>query len=110
MAYMPNDFYKAYLKSKRWQAKREQVFRHYGKRCYACRMAPRILHVHHLTYERLGREKIGDLIPLCVPCHREVTRRYRTPGGRQRGNLRVTMEFVNAKRAERRRQDKARRR
>lgn len=99
---MVNDFYKAYLKSDRWKKKRQQVFTHYGKRCYACRIAPRILHVHHLTYDRLGRENISDLIPLCVPCHKEITRLYRTPGGRQKGNRRVTMEFVRRKRQEKR--------
>lgn len=96
---MTTQFYKAYLKSDKWKKKREQVFSHYGKRCYACRKPARILHVHHLTYERLGRELMSDLLPLCVPCHKEVTRLYRQPGGRQRGNRRVTMEFVKAMRA-----------
>lgn len=95
---MVTQFYRDYLKSEKWKRKREAVFKHYGKRCYACKTAPRILHVHHLTYERLGRERMADLIPLCVPCHREVTRLYRGPGGRQKGNLRVTMEFVKSKR------------
>lgn len=96
-------FYKAYIKSDKWKKKREQVFRFYGKRCYACRKPERILHVHHLTYDRLGNENVRDLIPLCVPCHKEVTRLYRAPGGRQKGNLRVTMEFVRYMRERRRR-------
>ena len=88
--------YKEYLKSKRWQAKRQQVFAHYGKKCYACGKRPKVLHVHHVTYERLGHEDIKDLMPLCVPCHRELTRIYRR--NRRRGLQRVTMEFVKVKR------------
>lgn len=88
--------YKAYLKSDRWKAKRQEVFAHYGKRCYACQKQARILHVHHMDYARLGKERVTDLIPLCVPCHKEVTRRYRR--NRRRGLRRVTMEFVKYKR------------
>ncbi len=31
------------------------------------------IEVHHATYERLGREAVGDLLALCRRCHREVT-------------------------------------
>ena len=89
--------YKDYLKSARWQVKRQQVFAFYGKRCYACYKRAKVLHVHHLTYARLGRENMRDLIPLCVPCHKEVTRIYKR--NRRRGLQRVTMEFVRSKRA-----------
>lgn len=89
--------YRDYMRSERWQRKRRQVFAYYGKRCYACRKRAKVLHVHHMTYERLGREAITDLIPLCVPCHRSVTKIYKS--NRRRGLRRVTMEFVRAKRA-----------
>jgi 5-methylcytosine-specific restriction endonuclease McrA len=95
---MVTNFYRSYLKSDAWKKKRQQVFAYYGKRCYACRKAPKVLHVHHLTYARLGRESVKDLIPLCVPCHREVTKVYKR--NRRRGLSRVTMEFVKFKRAE----------
>jgi 5-methylcytosine-specific restriction endonuclease McrA len=84
-----------YIKSERWQKKRQEVFAYYGKRCYACHKTPKVLHVHHLNYARLGRETMADLIPLCVPCHKEVTRIYKR--NRRRGLARVTMEFVKAK-------------
>lgn len=93
---MVTQFYKTYLKSDAWKAKRQEVFRTYGKRCYACRKAPKVLHVHHVDYSRLGHEAMGDLIPLCVPCHKEVTKIYRR--SRRRGLRRVTMEFVKKKR------------
>lgn len=93
---MITEFYKKYLKSPEWAAKRQEVFRTYGKRCYACRKAPKVLHVHHVDYARLGNEAMGDLIPLCVPCHKELTRIYKK--NRRRGLRRVTMEFVKKKR------------
>ena len=86
-----------YIKSPRWKKKREEVFAFYGKRCFACRRRAKVLHVHHVTYARLGRESMSDLMPLCVPCHREVTKIYRR--NRRRGLRRVTMEFVRMKRA-----------
>jgi 5-methylcytosine-specific restriction endonuclease McrA len=89
--------YIAYIKSDAWRAKRQEVFAFYGKKCFACRKTPKVLHVHHLTYARLGRENVADLIPLCVPCHREVTAIYKK--NRRRGLARVTMEFVKVKRA-----------
>lgn len=90
--------YKDYINSPRWKKKREQVFRYYGKRCYACRKAPKVLHCHHMDYTRLGKEAMSDLIPLCVDCHKQVTRMYRR--NRRKGLRRVTMEFVKMKRGE----------
>jgi hypothetical protein len=51
-----------------------------------------------VSYARLGRESMSDLMPLCVPCHKEVTRVYKR--NRRRGLRRVTMEFVKFKRGE----------
>jgi 5-methylcytosine-specific restriction endonuclease McrA len=30
------------------------------------------LHVHHITYDRLGNEAMADLRGLCAKCHKEV--------------------------------------
>lgn len=95
---MVTQAYVNYIKSPRWKKKREEVFAFYGKRCFACRKRAKVLHVHHVSYARLGREAMGDLMPLCVPCHKEVTRIYKR--NRRRGLRRVTMEFVNMKRRE----------
>jgi len=89
-------FYRAYLKSKKWEQKRLQVFKHYGKRCYACLTYKGPIQVHHLSYDKVGHEPITDLMPLCKDCHKEVTRIYRSNG--RRGLRRVTMEYVVAKR------------
>lgn len=93
---MVTRFYREYLKSDRWKAKRQEVFAYYGKRCYACRKQAKVLHVHHMDYSRLGNEPVTDLIPLCVPCHKSLTKIYKR--NRRRGLRRVTMEFVKAKR------------
>jgi len=40
-----------------------------GGRCERCWERTRRLEVHHLTYERFGRELLTDLQGLCKPCH-----------------------------------------
>lgn len=84
--------YKDYLRSAKWQKKREQVFRFYGKKCYACGTRQGPFHVHHLDYRNLGNEPLADLMPLCMSCHREVTVIYKR--NRRRGLRRVTLEYV----------------
>jgi hypothetical protein len=41
----------------------------YKRTCERCKIAP-ATEVHHLTYERRGREKPADLMALCADCHR----------------------------------------
>lgn len=92
--------YKDFIKSKRWQDKRQAYFKKYGKRCQACGTYKGPIHVHHMDYSRFGgREYLTDLCGLCAECHRTVTKVYKR--NRRRGLRRVTMEFVNAKRAQR---------
>jgi hypothetical protein len=59
--------YRAYLQSFDWQYRRSKVMAEHGGRCAMCENAA--VHVHHLTYERVGCEAPGDLIPLCAECH-----------------------------------------
>ncbi len=40
-----------------------------GKKCERCGYSSARLEVHHLTYERFGRERLGDLRVLCKTCH-----------------------------------------
>lgn len=65
--------YSAYLKSKHWRLFKK-TFRaskyHYGK-CFICSKEKNI-HLHHLTYERIGKEKLTDVVELCKGCHRNV--------------------------------------
>lgn len=85
--------YARYLASDGWQHRRERALHLAQHRCQSptCEqdhlrslsdqeLADKILvmprhayrlEVHHLTYERLGREADDDLIVLCPSCHRE---------------------------------------
>lgn len=52
--------YRVYLASREWALLKEQVRARSGGRCERC---PDGAHdqTHHLTYERIGRERIEDL-------------------------------------------------
>jgi hypothetical protein len=64
---MTRDDYAAYLLTEEWRKKRKAAIHRAGGRCQECLVAG-LLHVHHLTYERVGREWLDDLIVLC-PWH-----------------------------------------
>lgn len=61
--------YQAYLTSRDWALKREEVRRRANNRCERCLTAGMDA-VHHLTYERLGYESLADLMAICDPCHK----------------------------------------
>lgn len=60
--------YEEHLASPEWAATRRLVFEREKNLCQGCRQA-RGEHVHHLTYERLGRELLTDLVLFCRACH-----------------------------------------
>jgi hypothetical protein len=64
--------YVLYLRSAEWKAKRAAVLKR-DKKCRSCG-STRKLQVHHLTYERIYRERLTDLTTLCEGCHRRVHR------------------------------------
>lgn len=63
--------YQEYLKSQAWHKISEQVRKRARQRCERCRDA-KVSDIHHLTYARLGGERLSDLIALCRLCHRSV--------------------------------------
>ena len=67
---MNKDEYHKYLRSPEWKAKRAQVLKRADRRCEKCGNGGVVLHVHHLTYARIGNEHLDDLKCLCVGCHR----------------------------------------
>lgn len=70
--------YDAYLASPGWQKRRRRVLRRDGHRCRDCQATPLGgLHVHHLSYRRLGREPLDHLITLCDACHKKRHRKQR---------------------------------
>jgi hypothetical protein len=60
--------YNRYLATDAWRAKRRQVIERCANLCEGCRSAP-VDHVHHLTYEHVGRELLFELAGLCLHCH-----------------------------------------
>jgi len=60
--------YEAYIASKAWKRMRSKYEAKYPKRCYICDGREKI-HLHHKTYKRLGKERLGDLVWLCEECH-----------------------------------------
>lgn len=74
---MPKNEYANYMNSARWTAFREVALARAKRRCRAC-SSPDDLHVHHLTYERLGNERLEDVVVLCENCHDIVHRIERT--------------------------------
>jgi len=61
--------YAEYLRTPRWVGFSQRVREHWGQRCAVCN-AGGPLEVHHRTYERLGKEEMTDVLPLCAGCHR----------------------------------------
>lgn len=69
--------YKRVIKSRGWRELREQAKERSGACCERCgvrgtsRSKPdTTLHLHHLSYERLGKERLEDVVLLCARCHR----------------------------------------
>ena len=65
---MNRDDYQKYLQSSHWRKVKAQYKKRYKYVCYLCG-ATDILHLHHVTYERIGNENLTDLVYLCENCH-----------------------------------------
>lgn len=63
--------YKEYMQSQEWRNRANIVKAHAGWRCQICHRHENdvTLDAHHNTYERLGHERLSDLICLCRDCH-----------------------------------------
>jgi hypothetical protein len=59
--------YHAYLQTGAWREKSRKVLRR-DPTCTACGDAPS-KQAHHLTYGRIYREPLFDLVGVCRPCH-----------------------------------------
>jgi len=60
----------SYYESQEWARTREIILLRDDNTCQACRAAAEC--VHHITYDRLGRENDLDLMSLCNSCHNIV--------------------------------------
>jgi hypothetical protein len=67
--------YREYLKSPEWQRTKRQYRKSYLlQKCAIC--GDEKVDLHHRTYNRLGFERLTDLIPLCREHHGEVHQFY----------------------------------
>jgi len=67
-----HQIYSDYLKSKHWNMMKHNARIEYGYTCSRCNKDGIVLHLHHKTYKRVGRENIADLMFLCKDCHSAV--------------------------------------
>jgi 5-methylcytosine-specific restriction endonuclease McrA len=67
-----------YLQSPEWAAKRKAALARAHYECEMC-CTPTNLHVHHITYRNLYREKPNDLVALCPACHTRIHDKYGYP-------------------------------
>lgn len=69
---MKNINYKQYLQSYDWRCKKINKLEQVNYKCEQCGYDGVVipLDVHHKTYERLGNERLSDLIVLCRTCHK----------------------------------------
>jgi hypothetical protein len=61
--------YFACIRSAAWKAIRDRVVYRDRSVCRMCKTETNQPDVHHMTYERFGRERLDDLITVCRPCH-----------------------------------------
>lgn len=76
IAYLPDGTlidYDDYLKHPRWQTVRKARFDFDGGRCVICHkeLTGKVYETHHLHYQRLGHERMRDVITLCPQCHKD---------------------------------------
>jgi hypothetical protein len=65
-----------YLKSAEWQTLRKSTLKRDNYACQSCGATGVPLEVHHLTYQRLGKERPSDVISLCRVCHERQHQHY----------------------------------
>ncbi len=80
MSHIPRDMekhlrimpYPQYLQTEHWKSLRMQVIERDDWRCQSCHDTTDNPQVHHLTYDRRGKELLEDLITICPSCHRAI--------------------------------------
>ncbi len=77
---MAASWYSQYVRTAHWDRLRKLTLMTAGYACSnpRCR-AKGQLTCHHLTYERLGHERLSDLTALCSTCHDAAHRTRRPP-------------------------------
>ncbi len=63
--------YAQYRETPEWRELRRRVLDRANRVCEGCGQAE-ATQAHHLTYERLGREMLFDLVAVCRACHEAI--------------------------------------
>lgn len=77
IAYLPDgsliDYGEYIREHPHWQAVRKKRFEFDGGRCVICHkdLTGQMYQTHHLHYQRLGHERLRDVITLCPGCHHD---------------------------------------
>lgn len=67
--------YRKYLTSPEWKAKRQEFMEspRTSNDCWCCGRKYELgFNLHHVTYDRLGNERMSDLRMVCKPCHKYI--------------------------------------
>lgn len=94
--------YSSYLKSSTWKKTKQKFFqskfvmRLEGYLVCSCCKSSTKLNVHHKTYERLGKEKLTDLVLLCEECHNK-THEIEKYARKRLGNAHKYIDIIFAK-------------
>jgi hypothetical protein len=67
--------YHSYLNSEEWHDKRNKMLEYSDYKCSMC-SASENLQVHHLNYNTVGNESLGDLLVVCNSCHKKIHKIY----------------------------------
>lgn len=73
--------YTEYLRTRHWRLVKARYKLGHRYRCVECGSREKGLHLHHLTYANIGKEKDADLIYLCGECHVLEHKKWRTKKG-----------------------------
>ncbi len=88
--------YREYLASDHWISVKKRY--RASKRPQECVSCSDILYqLHHTTYERLGREWLKDLIPLCDGCHGKFHRYLKRHKSLKLGDTDIILEAIRKK-------------
>lgn len=73
IAYLPDGTridYNEYIRSHpHWQAVRKARFEFDNGQCVICHKSLTIYETHHVSYDRLGHERLRDVLTMCPSCH-----------------------------------------
>ena len=86
--------YEAHIKSAQWRGTKEALFKLRGKKCEVCGESGPRLELHHLTYERIGKELAKDLLIVCPECHEKEDRKRATVQAVKREGKRLDAAFA----------------